>query len=177
MADLLAPLYALVAQILPFECMQVRFMQQAMVGLLLLAPRRPRLGQGIFLIVALFLMINKVYSPQYVLWLLPLLVLARPRWLDWAVFSVAEAVYFVAIWAHLDGRSAAGNGEDRLYWLAVLLRIAVQLWLCVRVARDMLQPERDVVRAGGLDDPDGGIFDGAADAPWLVRLNDRLVSR
>lgn len=44
MADLLAPLYALVAQILPFECMQVRFMQQAMVGLLLLAPMTAVMG-------------------------------------------------------------------------------------------------------------------------------------
>ena len=144
-------------------------------GLLLLAPRRPRFAQGAFLIVALFLMVNKVYSPQYVLWLLPLLVLARPRWLDWAVFSVAEGFYFVAIWAHLDGRSAAGDGHDRIYWLSVLLRIAVQLWLCVRVALDMVRPERDVVRAGGLDDPDGGIFDRSPDAPWLVRLNERLL--
>ena len=54
------------------------------IGLLiLLAPRRPRLGQVAFLVVAAFLMTNKVYSPQYVLWLLPLLVLARPRWRDW----------------------------------------------------------------------------------------------
>ena len=37
----------------------------AICGMLLLAPRRPRLAQGVFLIVALFLMINKVYSPQY----------------------------------------------------------------------------------------------------------------
>ncbi|MDX9840248.1 MAG: metal ABC transporter permease [Desulfobulbus sp.] len=44
MADLLAPLYALVAQVLPFECMQVRFMQQAMVGLLLLAPMTAVMG-------------------------------------------------------------------------------------------------------------------------------------
>jgi len=34
-----------------------------------------------------------------------------------------------------------------------------------------------VVRAGGLDDPDGGIFDHASDAPWLVRLNQRLAAR
>ena len=44
MVELLAPLYALVAQVLPFECMQVRFMQQAMVGLLLLAPMTAVMG-------------------------------------------------------------------------------------------------------------------------------------
>ena len=44
MVELLAPLYALVAQVLPFECMQVRFMQQAMVGLRLLAPMTAVMG-------------------------------------------------------------------------------------------------------------------------------------
>jgi uncharacterized membrane protein len=149
----------------------------AICAMLLLAPRRPRLAQGMFLIVALFLMINKVYSPQYVLWLLPLLLLARPRWLDWAIFAAGEAIYFVAIWAHLDGILAMGSGQERLYWWAVYLRIGVQLWLCGRVVHDMFTPRRDIVRAGGLDDPDGGIFDQAHDMPWVVRLNQRLAVR
>lgn len=150
----------------------------AISGMLLLAPRRPRLAQGVFLMVALFLMVNKVYSPQYVLWLLPLLVLARPRWLEWTVFSVAELIYFVAIWAHLDGVLASGaGGQERLYWLAVILRVGTQAWLCFRVGRDMFRPQLDVVRAGGRDDPDGGILDEAPDAPWVTRLNRGLASR
>jgi zinc transport system permease protein len=40
----LAPLYDLVGRLLPFECMQARFMQQAMVGLLLLAPMAAAMG-------------------------------------------------------------------------------------------------------------------------------------
>jgi zinc transport system permease protein len=40
----LSPLYALMAQLLPFECMQARFMQQAMIGLLLLAPMTAIMG-------------------------------------------------------------------------------------------------------------------------------------
>lgn len=149
----------------------------AICGMLLLAPRRPRLAQGVFLIVALFLMVNKVYSPQYVLWLLPLLVLARPRWVDWSLFAVGELNYFVAIWAHLDGVLASGSGQDRVYWLAVFIRVGVQLWLCFRVARDMFQPGLDVVRVGGLDDPDGGVLDQAPDAAWVKRLNLRLATR
>ena len=146
--------------------------------MLLLAPRRPRLAQGVFLIVALFLVLNKVYSPQYVLWLLPLLVLARPRWLDWTIFSVAELFYFVAIWGHLDGVLGPGaGGPDRLYWAAVVFRIGVQLWLCARVIWDMWHPEDDIVRAGGLDDPDGGVLDGRPDAPWLVRVHEVLARR
>lgn len=139
-------------------------------ALLLFAPQRPRLAQGVFLIVTLFLLVNKVYSPQYVLWLLPLLVLARPRWLDWTLFSVAELGYFVAVWAHI---GAGVGGQDRLYMAAVLLRIGVQLWLCLQVVRDAWNPARDIVRAGGLDDPDGGLLDGRPDAPWLRRLTRR----
>lgn len=146
-------------------------------GMLLLAPRRPRLAQGAFLMVALFLVLNKVYSPQYVLWLLPLLVLARPRWLEWTVFAAGELVYFVAIWAHLDGILAVGSGQERLYWWAVFFRIGVQLWLCGRVVQDMFAPGRDVIRFGGLDDPDGGILDHAPDAPWVTKLNRALAGR
>ncbi|PKQ32028.1 MAG: hypothetical protein CVT62_06500 [Actinobacteria bacterium HGW-Actinobacteria-2] len=136
-------------------------------GLLLFAPRRPRLSQGVFLIVALFLVVNKVYSPQYVLWLLPLLVLARPRWLDWLIFSVAETAYFVAIWAHLDGVLAAGDTSGKFYWLAVFFRVGVTLWLMSRVIVDIFRPAGDVYRAEGADDPDGGVFDRAPDAEWL----------
>lgn len=139
-------------------------------SLLLLLPRRPRLAQGVFLMVALFLMVNKVYSPQYVLWLLPLLVLARPRWVDWIGFTIGETLYFAAVWGHLDSALANGAGQDRLYWMAVFFRITVQLWLCVRVVQDMVDPKRDIVRAGGLDDPDGGVLDRAPDAPWLARF-------
>ena len=135
--------------------------------LILLAPRRPRLGSVAFLVVAAFLMTNKVYSPQYVLWLLPLLVLARPRWRDWLVFTAGELFYFVAIWWHLGGLLNPGNGSaDRLYWFAVLTRLATQGWVVAVVVRDVVRPDHDPVRRGGLDDPSGGVLDRAPDAPW-----------
>ena len=40
----LSPLYTFLAQALPFECLQARFMQQAMAGLLLLAPMTAVMG-------------------------------------------------------------------------------------------------------------------------------------
>jgi uncharacterized membrane protein len=144
----------------------------AAIGLLIvLAPRRPRLGQVAFLVVAAFLMTNKVYSPQYVLWLLPLVVLARPRWRDWLVFTVGELLYFGAIWLHLGGYLTPGNGSaDRTYWLAVLTRLATQGWVVAVVVRDVLWPAHDPVRSAGVDDPSGGVLDGAADAAWRQRL-------
>lgn len=139
--------------------------------LLLLAPRRPRLAAGLYLVVVWFLVLNKVYSPQYVLWLLPLVVLARPKWLDWTLFSVAELLYFMAIWGHLAGTLSPGGGDqDRMYWASVLLRIGVQLWIAGRVIWDVLHPATDPLRAQGVDDPHGGVLADAPDSGWLSRL-------
>ncbi len=40
-------------------------------ALILTAPRRPRVPQVFFLVLAVFLLSNKVWSPQYVIWLVP----------------------------------------------------------------------------------------------------------
>ena len=45
----------------------------------LTAPQRPRVAQLAFLVVAVFLLTNKVWSPQFSLWLVPLAVLALPH--------------------------------------------------------------------------------------------------
>ena len=131
-------------------------------GLALLAPRRPRLPQLAFLVVLAFLLVNKVYSPQYVLWLLPLAALARPRWRDLLIWQAGEIIYFGAIWLHLSGDLAPGAGDavPLPYILAILARVAGELWLASVVVRDILQPWHDPVRADGVtDDPAGGVFD------------------
>ena len=43
------------------------------------------------------------------------------------------------------------------------------LYLCAVVVRDILMPERDVVRSDGRDDPSGGVLDGAEDVFVLGR--------
>lgn len=136
-----------------------------LAGLFLAAPRRPRVGQGFWLITVLFLVLNKVYSPQYVLWLLPLLVLARPKPAAWLAFGFAEWCYFAAVWGYLGGDFSDANGQVEIYWLAIVLRIAVEVWISATVIFDIWHPEQDPVRAFGADDPDGGILDGVPDAP------------
>ncbi|MFT8396521.1 glycosyltransferase family 87 protein [Propionibacterium sp.] len=135
------------------------------------APLRPRLGQVVFLLLVVFLVCNKVYSPQYSLWLLPFLVLARPKVVDWAVWNVAELMYFFAVWGLLEGILGVGESANVLYWVAVLLRIAVQLWVASRVVRDILKPWDDPVRVPYTDDPVGGVLDHATDAPWVIRAH------
>jgi uncharacterized membrane protein len=119
-------------------------------GVLLLglrSPSTPRLAQLGFLIVAGFLLVNKVYSPQYVLWLLPLAVLARPRWRDLLIWQAGEVFYFASVWWYLGGYLApAAGGDAGFYWAATLIRVAAELYLVAVVVRDILRPRHDPVR-------------------------------
>ncbi len=114
----------------------------AVLVLGLRAPRRPQVAQLAFLIVAAFLIVNKVYSPQYVLWLLPLAVLARPNWRDLLIWQAGELVYFAAVWLYLGGWLAPGGGDNpTAYQLAILIRVGAELFLIVQVVRDILKPD------------------------------------
>jgi len=118
------------------------------IGVLgLRAPETPRVAQLGFLVVAGFLLVNKVYSPQYVLWLLPLAVLARPRWRDLLIWQAGELFYFAAVWLYLGGwlEESTGGGSP-VYDLAIWVRVAAQLYLVAVVVRDILRPEHDPVR-------------------------------
>lgn len=124
------------------------------LALALLAPDTPRLAQLGFLIVAGFLLVNKVYSPQYVLWLLPLAVLARPRWRDQLVWQACEVFYFCTVWWYLGGfLDPAGGGDAGFYWLGIVVRVLGELYLVGIVVRDILRPSHDPVKAdpGGTD--------------------------
>ncbi|MGV9844000.1 glycosyltransferase family 87 protein [Streptomyces fungicidicus] len=136
-------------------------------ALTLMAPRRPRFAQLAFLVVAAFILTNKVYSPQYVLWLVPLAALARPKWRDFLVWQACEVAYFLGIWMYLayttSGDAHKGLPTDGYHW-AIGVHLLGTLYLCVMVVRDVLMPERDPVRRSGDDDPSGGVLDGAEDA-------------
>ncbi|MEU6809551.1 glycosyltransferase 87 family protein [Streptomyces sp. NPDC046831] len=135
-------------------------------ALALSARRRPRFAQLAFLVVAAFVVTNKVYSPQYVLWLVPLAALARPKWRDFLVWQACEVAYFLGIWMYLaytmSGDAHKGLPTDGYHW-AIGVHLLGTLYLCAVVVRDILVPERDVVRRAGDDDPSGGVLDGAED--------------
>jgi len=149
-------------------------------ALALYAPRRPRFAQLAFLVVALFIVTNKVYSPQYVLWLIPLAALARPRWRDFLAWQACEVIYYLGIWFYL----AYTSSDDKHglptegYQLAIAVHLLGTLYLCALVVRDALMPERDVVRRDGSDDPSGGVLDQAPDSAFVPghrRRRERAV--
>jgi len=141
------------------------------------APQRPRLAQLCFLVVALFLLTSKVWSQQFVLWLIPLAVLARPRWGAFLVWQAAELCYFLAFYAHLLNLGGVYVMPETTYVYASALRWIALAVLVAMVFRDIMRPELDVVRATYREDPDGGDFVGAPDngltvetPPWLARM-------
>lgn len=140
--------------------------------LALRAPRRPRVGQLGYLMMVTPMILGSGYPPQAALWLLPLVVLARPNRLDFAIFNLGEVVYWLAVWIHLDGALGPAEGPGpALYWSAVGLRIACQLFVAVRVVHDIRRPWEDPVRVPFVDDPIGGVLDHAPDA-FTISIGD-----
>jgi uncharacterized membrane protein len=136
----------------------------------LTAPRRPRVPQLAFLVVAAFLLTNKVWSPQFSLWLVPLAVLALPHRRILLAWMTIDALVWVPRMYYL--YSVPDRGLPQQWFTAtVLLRDIAVLALCALVVRQIYRPEEDLVRWGGrVDDPAGGVFDRAGDAPpgWLA---------
>jgi uncharacterized membrane protein len=145
----------------------------------LAAPRRPRLAQLCFLVVCAFLLTSKVWSPQFSLWLVPLAVLALPRWrllLGW--MAVDALVWFPRMAFYL---GVERDGLPVEWFLgAVVLRDAVVVALCVLVLREIWRPGLDAIRrptapgSAGDDDPHGGVLDRAPDS--LVLRTPTLTS-
>jgi hypothetical protein len=135
----------------------------AVTALTLCAPQPPRLAQVALLGLLGALLVHGSHEPQTVLWLLPLAALARPRWRDLVLWQTAEILYVVAYSWHLHGYTVPESGDaDLVLTLAMLSRILAEVTLAAVVVRDVLRPWMDPVRAGGQDDPAGGVLEEAA---------------
>ncbi len=106
------------------------------------------LAESSIYIFIVLLAVTKVYSPQYVLWLTPLVLLAMrdKRDLSWFWFwQVAEVAYHFAIWQHLASLTGATFGLPvKAYAVIALFRIAASIALAIALARRH--------RSGGLLD-------------------------
>ncbi|WP_300344632.1 glycosyltransferase 87 family protein [Nesterenkonia sp.] len=154
------------------------------------APQRPRLAQLCLLIVASFILLGKVYSPQFVMWLIPLAVLAYPRLRVFVVWQAAEVFHWAAVWmmsAKITSGGAFGGGHllvEMAYGLGIAAHMGAVIWLMVLVVRDILRPEADAVRTAQLEahdstepasesDPLAGPVAGREDVFTLPGLGER----
>ncbi|WP_371852329.1 glycosyltransferase family 87 protein [Nocardia arizonensis] len=134
----------------------------------LTAPRRPRLAQLCFLLIAAFLLTNKVWSPQYSLWLVPLAVLALPQRRILLAWMTIDALVWVPRMFYYLGTDRKGLPEQWFTGTVILRDLAV-IALCALVIRQIYRPGEDLVRHDYADDPIGGVLDRGPDPdrPWL----------
>lgn len=112
----------------------------AVVAIFLLQTKETlSLAESSIFIFIVLMTVSKVYSPQYVLWLTPLVVLALrdKRDLAWFWFwQIAEIIYHLAIWQHLALLTGAHFGLPvKAYAAIALFRISAAIALAVALAR------------------------------------------
>ena len=107
-----------------------------------------------FLTVAAFVTISKVYSPQYILWLTPLAVLAMTkkttkddeRKAFW-IWQGTEALYHFGIWQYLASYTGAKFGiTETFYASIILIRIAGLAWFSSTLIRTALAERSTATR-------------------------------
>lgn len=130
----------------------------AMLVFLLEIEHPPNLAEVSFILLAATLCIGKVYSPQYVLWLVPLAVIAlktRSHLFAFWLWQTGEMIYHIAIWQHLALVSGAHFGLPGAgYALASLVRIASSVYLIIVLVKYALRtpsPQAQIPRGRPVD--------------------------
>ena len=102
----------------------------------------PTLASVAFFVLASVMLASKVYSPQYVLWLTPLAVIALTNKKDLHAFWVWQApemMYHLAIWQHLAQVTDAKFGLGPTpFAILTLVRIGGTIYLMAVLARRAL---------------------------------------
>lgn len=133
------------------------------------AQRQAHVAEMSVLIVAGFLLVNKVWSPQYSLWLVPLVVISSRRTLLVCAWMLIDAFVWVPRMLAYLGTSHGGL-PDRYFFAAVGVRDVMVVVICATVIWDIAR----VGDASGADrgtDPCGGVY---ADWSGLRQLRHGL---
>jgi hypothetical protein len=113
----------------------------------------PTLASVAFIVLATVMVASKVYSPQYVLWLTPLAVIALTSVKDLPAFWIwqgGEIIYHIAIWQHLALVTGATFGLPAAGYAGfTILRIAATIYLIWSLGKRALQARN----------PQGSLFD------------------
>jgi uncharacterized membrane protein len=97
-------------------------------------PDFPRWTFG-FPILVIFLLTNKVYSPQYGLWLLPWFALTLPNLRLFALFELVDTAVFVTRFSWFGRYSNMGGLPIGAFEAAVVVRALILVWCLVAWTR------------------------------------------
>ena len=87
-------------------------------------------------VLVCFVLANKVYSPQYTLWLVPLMALVLPRAAPFVAVVASDVLVHAVEFPFLAGRAGYGDGLPYPVMGAVVaLRAAALVWVAVEVLR------------------------------------------
>lgn len=92
------------------------------------------------------LLTSIVYSPQYSLWLLPLLALVQLPWKPIVAYAIADMFVLGSIWSFFLHHSTYEGSPYMILQVAVLLRYAALVYLLIvalRTASDATHPRRE----------------------------------
>jgi len=102
-------------------------------------------------ILCWFLVTNKVYSPQYTLWLLPLAALSLRRLAPYVAFLLSDFLLFLIEFPFLAGVSGEpGAPSFDLFAIALVIRYGMLLWITVE---STLDHDPSLTTDGLVEDP------------------------
>lgn len=133
-------------------------------------------------VVAWFLLTNKVWSPQFDLWLVPMLVLTSKRTWPLAAFAIADiAVYWTEFWYLARRAGFTPSGSYEMLAAASALRAVVLMAVIVLSVRDPapawipVPDDRADARDGAVASGDAGSGDRAVPRGGAVAGGDAVA--
>lgn len=140
--------------------------------------QRPTVAQLCLLIVGCFVLLGKVYSPQFVIWLIPLVVLALPRPRVFLIWQAAEVFHWVSVWlisAKITSDGSFGEGHyffEGFYALGIVAHMGTLIWVLALVIRDILTRPTPDPLAGPV-----GEHDDVFRLPGLANIRQQVQHR
>jgi hypothetical protein len=104
--------------------------------------RKLNVAETFLILLGTFLLFNKVYSPQYWLWLTPIFALVLHNRTQWILWNATQLIYFVGIWRYLlflQSESADGAINQQIYSVILLLQWITTFALLVVVFRKAIK--------------------------------------
>jgi uncharacterized membrane protein len=108
-----------------------------------------------FPMLVLFLLFNKVYSPQYGLWLLPFFALGAVDFRTFVAFEVADVAVFVTRFSYFGHLTGIGGLPFGAFEIAIAVRALILVWAVVEWVRrpSVALPDPDALTIGSTAPP------------------------